>query len=75
MEAIASIFALLVSPVAMWVIFIGTVIGFCIATGLLLYLWRTYGRMDRSIRRMRVIYFIGSFILLLSSLSFVFSLS
>jgi hypothetical protein len=66
--------ALAFSPSVFWVVFGLTLLVWAGMSAVLVYHWNTYGTGDPKIRRMKRVYFIGSSLLFLSALSFIFSL-
>lgn len=63
-----------ISPALLWVIFTAVILAWGVASGILWFHWGAYGSQTKRITRMKRVYIIGSILLLLLSVSFIFSL-
>lgn len=66
--------AVIVSPMALWIVFGIAFVVWIGMAAVLTYHWNTYGAGDKRIRRMKKIFYVTSIALLLSAISFIFSL-
>ncbi len=74
MEAFQGLRESAFSPTTLWVVWGIIAVFWVIMSAILVYHWRSYNKADKNVHRMTWIYFIGSLILLGSSMTFIFSL-
>lgn len=61
-------------PAILWIIFIIVAVVWSIASGIMWFHWSAYGSQTKRVVRIKRVYLIGSLILLLLAMSFIFSL-
>ena len=63
-----------VSPVILWILLGVAFLVWIALSGILVYHWNMYSKGDKRTLRMKRTYFVGSVVLFLSAITFIFSL-
>lgn len=62
------------SPTVLWIIWGLVFVAWIVMSAIFMYHWSSYSSDDPKVRRMKVVYFVGSLLLLASATTFIFSI-